>query len=97
MDGITNGAMPRVEPFPILLRQGRYTCSRLNLSIYQTNTSMTTHTTDHSWMPNALSCMAKRFNQRGDNTFEALYYTFYPQQHFNRHNYPERGGYQRIT
>jgi len=53
------------------------------------------NTTDHSWMPDVLSCMAQRFNaNRTVETFNVLG-ILYDQQHQNRHSYPWRGGYNR--
>ena len=53
------------------------------------------NTTDHSWMPDALSCMARRFNQRRTvDLFNALH-ILYDQQHQNRHSFQWRGGFTR--
>ena len=54
------------------------------------------NTTSHGWMPHALSCMARRFNDhRTVELFNAMH-VLYDQQHQDRHSYPWRKGYNRI-
>jgi hypothetical protein len=51
--------------------------------------------TDHSWMPAALSCMARRFNDhRTVDNFNARQ-VLHDQQHQNRWRYQWRGGHSR--
>ena len=53
-------------------------------------------TTTHAWMPAALSCMARRFNDcRTVENFNARL-VFYAQQHQNRNCYQWRGGFKPI-
>ena len=53
------------------------------------------NTTDHSWMPDALACMAQRYRgHRTTELFNALH-ILWDQQHQNRHSYQWRGGFAR--
>lgn len=54
------------------------------------------NSTDHSWMPYALGCMAQRFNARRSVELFNVLHVLYDQQHQNRHRYAWRSGFNRI-